>query len=154
MHVHITQQLHENDKIPYNLLLLADESIEAINKYINQSDLYVLKRDDRIIALYALQKISSDTVEIKNIAVDESFQGQGIGQRLLGDAIHRAKGLGFKRIIIGTGNASIKQLYLYQKVGFEIFDIKHRFFLDNYPEPIFEYGIQLKHMVMLEMVVA
>lgn len=37
MHVHITQQLHENNKIPYKLLLLADESIEAINKYINRA---------------------------------------------------------------------------------------------------------------------
>jgi len=61
-----------------------------------------------------------------------------------------AKEKGFKKIIIGTGDAGIKQLYLYQKVGFEIYDIKHRFFIDNYPEPIYENGIQLKHMIMLK----
>lgn len=142
--------LKKDKEIPYNLLLLADETVEAINKYINKSDVYVLYRDNAAIAVYVLQTISDDTIEIKNIAVDTAFQGQGIGQKLLNDAMARAKESGFKNIIIGTGDAGIKQLYLYQKVGFEIYEIKHRFFLDNYPDPIFENGIQLKHMVMLK----
>ena len=74
--------LEKDKKIPYDLLLLADETIDAINKYIHQSDLYVLDRDNIILAVFALQTISNDTVEIKNIAVDTAFQGQGIGQRL------------------------------------------------------------------------
>jgi aminoglycoside 6'-N-acetyltransferase I len=142
--------LKKDKEIPYNLLLLADETVEAINKYINKSDVYVLYRDNAAIAVYVLQTISDDTIEIKNIAVDTAFQGQGIGQKLLNDAMARAKERGFKNILIGTGDAGIKQLYLYQKVGFEIYEIKHRFFLDNYPDPIFENGIQLKHMVMLK----
>jgi ribosomal protein S18 acetylase RimI-like enzyme len=142
--------LEKDAKIPYDLLLLADETIEAINKYIHQSDIYVLDRNNAIIAVFVLQPLCCDTVEIKNIAVDTAFQGQGIGQELLKDAINLAKEKGFKQIIIGTGDAGIKQLYLYQKVGFEIYDIKHRFFIDNYPEPIFEKGIQLKHMIMLK----
>jgi aminoglycoside 6'-N-acetyltransferase I len=142
--------LEKDKKVPYDLLLLADETIEAINKYIHQSDIYILDRDDVTIAVLVLQTICSETVEIKNIAVDTAFQGQGIGQVLLKDAINLAKRKGFKKIIIGTGDAGIKQLYLYQKVGFEIYDIKHRFFIDNYAEPIFENGIQLKHMIMLK----
>jgi N-acetylglutamate synthase-like GNAT family acetyltransferase len=110
----------------------------------------VLDRDNAIIAVFALQVMGSDTAEIKNIAVDAAFQGQGIGQGLLKDAINLTKDKGFKTIIIGTGDAGIKQLYLHQKVGFEMYEIKHRFFIDNYPEPIFENGIQLKHMIMLK----
>jgi ribosomal protein S18 acetylase RimI-like enzyme len=142
--------LEKDKKIPYDLLLLADETIEAINTYIHQSDIYVLNRDNKIIGVFVLQKICSETVEIKNIAVDTAFQEQGIGQELLNNAITLAKEKGFKQIIIGTGDAGIKQLYLYQKVGFEIYDIKHRFFIDNYPDPIYENGIQLKHMIMLK----
>ncbi len=142
--------LDKDKEIPYDLLLLADETIEAINKYIHNSDIYILDQKDKIIAVCALQTINDDTVEIKNIAVDEVFQGQGIGQGLLKEIINLITEKGFKQIIIGTGDAGIKQLYLYQKVGFEIFEIKHRFFIDNYPEPIFENGIQLKHMVMLK----
>jgi len=142
--------LDKDKKIPYDLLLLADETIEAIDKYVHQSDIYVLERDNIVIAVFVLQAICSDTIEIKNIAVDTAFQGQGIGQGLLKDAINLAKEKGFKKIIIGTGDAGIKQLYLYQKVGFEIYDIKHRFFIDHFPEPIYENGIQLKHMIMLK----
>jgi len=151
MNLPTTELLQKDKEIPYDLLLLADESIGAIQKYIHQSDIYVYRHDGKIIGTYVMQAVDDHTIEIKNIAVDQSFQGHGIGRKLLGDAIDRAKEKGFKRIIIGTGNASIKQLYLYQKVGFEIYDIKRGFFLDNYPEPIFENGIQLKHMVMLEM---
>jgi ribosomal protein S18 acetylase RimI-like enzyme len=142
--------LDKDQQIPYDLLLLADETIDAINKYIHQSDIYVFDRDNIMIAAFVLQTISDDTVEIKNIAVDIAFQGLGIGQGLLKNAINLAKEKGFKKLIIGTGDAGIKQLYLYQKVGFEIYEIKHRYFIDNYPEPIFENGIQLKHMIMLK----
>ena len=144
------RQLQKNEEIPYNLLLLADETIEAINRYINDSEIYIFENDNETIAVYALQKISDDTIEIKNIAVDTKHQGQGIGKLLLRDAISRAKAKGFKTIVIGTGDIAIKQLYLYQKEGFEIFDIKKSFYLDNYPNPIYENGIQLKDMVMLK----
>lgn len=142
--------IDKSKELPYDLLLLADETVESINKYIFQSDVYVLERNQQNIAVYALQTINDDTVEIKNIAVDTAFQGHGIGQELLKDAMNRAKESGFKRIVIGTGDAGIQQLYIYQKAGFEMFEIRHRFFLDNFPEPIFENGIQLKHMVMLK----
>jgi N-acetylglutamate synthase-like GNAT family acetyltransferase len=144
------RQLRKDEKIPYDLLLLADESLEAIDKYIFGSDIYVLEHENKIIAVYVLQSINKNEVEIKNIAVDIDCQGQGIGKLLLRDVACKAKGKGFKTIIIGTGDAAIKQLYLYQKEGFEVFDIKKSFFIDNYPEPIYENGIQLKHMIMLK----
>jgi len=144
------RQLRKDEKIPYDLLLLADETIEAIDKYIKDSEIYIFEQENRIIAIYVLLKISKDIIEIKNIAVDDKHQGQGIGEYLLKDAANKAKEKGFKKIIIGTGDASTRQLYLYQKEGFEIFDTKKRFFIDNYPEPIYENGIQLEHMIMLK----
>ena len=144
------RQLHKDEKVPYDLLLLADETIEAINKYIKESEIYVFEQEKKIIAVYALQILNKDSIEIKNIAVDKEHQGQGIGKLLLRDAADKAKDKGFKTIIIGTGDAAIKQLYLYQTEGFEIFDIKKNFYIDIYPEPIYENGIQLKHMIMLK----
>lgn len=41
----ITRKPCKNDKIPYDLLLLADETIEAINKYISESNKYVIEID-------------------------------------------------------------------------------------------------------------
>ena len=88
------RQLGKGEKIPYDLLLLADETIEAINRYIFDCEIYVLERENRIIADYALQVLNADEVEIKNIAVAATFQGQGIGKLLLDDAIDRVKSSG------------------------------------------------------------
>lgn len=144
------RQLCKNEKIPYDLLLLADETVEAINKYILDSEIYVLEQDNKTIAVYALQVLSKSEVEIKNIAVKTEFQGQGIGKLLLKDATDRAKARDFKTIIIGTGDVAPKQLHLYEKEGFVRFAVKENFFVDNFSEPIFENGKQLKDMIMLK----
>ena len=81
----------------------------------------------------------------------EAAQGKGIGSGLLRHAVTVARASGFERLVIGAGNSSIRQLALYQKAGFELFRIERDFFVRNYPEPIFEYGIRCKHLVVLEM---
>jgi aminoglycoside 6'-N-acetyltransferase I len=145
-----TRQLGEQEAIPYDLLLLADESKAMIDRYAKDGEIYVLKENSRLIALYVLQVLDEKRAEIKNIAVDNGYQGKGIGTFLLREATSRAKARGFTTLLIGTANGSIKQLYLYQKEGFEITSIKMNFFVDHYPEPIFENGILCKHMLMLE----
>lgn len=135
--------------IPYELLLLADETREAINRYINDATIYVYIDGELLIGVYVLTQNNATDLEIKNIAVAENHQGKGIGTILLRDAAKRAKQLKFSNLLIGTANTAFKQLYLYQKEGFEIHAIKKNFFIDNYPEPIYESGIQLNHMIML-----
>lgn len=142
------RQLQKDEKVPINLLLLADESIQALNKYVFDSEIYVLEQDGKVIAEYALLPLSESEVEIKNIAVDAEFQGKGIGKMLLKDAADRAKSRGFKMLIVGTGDAT-KPLRFYQGSGFEVFGVKKGFFIENYADPIFEDGQRLVDMVML-----
>ncbi len=130
--------------------MLADETVKAIKRYIFDCEIYVFEQEHKIIAVYALQPLNKNEVEIRNIAVATDYQGQGIGKSLLKDATARAKGRGFNRIIIGTGDAATKQLHFYQKEGYTIFDVKKSFFVDNYPEPIYENGIQLRDRIMLK----
>ena len=146
-----TKLLQKDEPIPYELLLLSDETVEAINKYITDSEIYSLEIEDISVGIYALYELNKDEIEIKNIAVSEDFQRKGIGMFLLQDAIERAKKKGYKTIIIGTAETSVYQLKLYQRAGFQQFDIKKDFFLENYVEPIFEDGILLKDMIMLKM---
>ncbi len=146
----ITRKLTKQEPIPYNLLLLADETIEIIDRYAKEGQIYVLEANDQRIAVYVLQVIDPERIEIKNIAVAGNYQGQGIGKFLLSEATRRAREQGYTTILIGTANGAIKQLYLYQKEGFEITSIKKNFFVDNYPAPVFENGILCKHMIMLE----
>lgn len=138
-----------HEAIPYDLLLSADPSEQALMAYLPHSSIYLAYLHDELIAQYVLYPINTHEVEIKNIAVDDAYQGKGIGKLLLEDATQRAIDAGYKLIYIGTSNASIGQLYLYQQQGFELSGIKMNFFIDNYTEPIFENGIQCKHMIML-----
>ena len=143
------RQLHPSETIPYTLLQDADPSLEVISHYIQASEIYLAFLRHEVIGVFVLYPVDAQTLEIKNIAVEESLQGNGIGTLLLDRATHIASTKKFKTLVIGTSNASIGQLYLYQKNGFEMTGIKTDFFLDHYPEAIFENGIQCKHMIML-----
>ena len=145
----VTRELKDKESIPYDLLLIADPSIHNIDKYISDSVVYTADVKGQTVGCYVLYNVDKETTEIKIIVVDGKFQGKGIGTILLNDAIKRAKLRGIKKIIIGTGNSSIGQLYLYQKVGFRIIDIKPDFFKINYNEPIMENGIECRDMIIL-----
>ena len=142
-------KLDRNDKMPYDLLLLADPSKELIDEYLKQSDLFAARQNNETIGVIVLFPLTTETVEIKNVAVKPEFQGKGIGSYLIENAVKVASFNRQKSICIGTANSSVGQLYLYQKLGFEITDIKRHFFLDNYAEAIYENGIQAKHMLVL-----
>lgn len=139
-----------DEEIPYSLLLLADETIEAIDSYIHNSEIYILEQENSTIGIYVAMLIEPDVIEIKNIAVKEEFHNQGFGLFMLNDAKKRAKEKNCKSIIICTPDIAHKQLYLYQKAGFTIYDIKKNYYPMHYPKPIFEDGVQLKDMVILK----
>src|SRR5262249_16055269 len=140
---------HAGEPIPYHLLLNADPSPQLIVKYLETAELHIAFLNGEVIASLVLDSSGKDILEIKNIAVDERYQGRGIGQKLPAYAEAIAKGKNVSNMLIGTGNSSIGQLYLYQKSGFEITEIKKNFFHENYYEPIFEHGIPCRHMIVL-----
>lgn len=145
----VIREIHANESLPYELLLDADPDWNAISKYLESSEIHIALLKGDMIASIVLYALNADTIEIKNIAVTHRFQGRGIGQLLLEHAVRIAMAKNARNLIIGTSNSSIGQLYLYQKAGFEMTEIKPNFFLDNYPEPIFENGIRCRHMIIL-----
>lgn len=147
--IHI-EKLNDPNQPPYELLELADPSFDQINQYLKLGSCYIAKQQKEVIGVIVLVPIDTISIEIKNIAIKESVQGKGFGKLLLRFVEKISRASNHKKILIGTGNSSIGQLALYQKEGFEIVRIKRNFFLENYNEPIFENGIQCKHMIMLE----
>ena len=146
------RRLLAGEKIPYPLLLLAEETTEAIDRYIQGADIYGIENEGRFIAVYVLLPVDSSVAEIKYIAVDTDYQGRGIGLLLLSDAVRRAKEEGYSEIIIGTGDQAARQISLYEHAGFKRYAIRKDFFLLNYPDPIRENGVQMRDMVMLKKV--
>jgi ribosomal protein S18 acetylase RimI-like enzyme len=142
-------QISAGEEPPYDLLLLADPSKQMIDAYLGTSTIFVATAAARVIGCIVLCQINEAEVAIKNVAVLPVLQGKGVGKYLIENAIRQAGALQYRKISIGTANSSIGQLYLYQKLGFEITGIKHDFFITHYPNEIYENGIRAKHMIVL-----
>lgn len=141
--------LDKNERAPYDLLLLADPSEEAVRDYIARGICYVASYKEQIVGEYILIKTRPLTMELVNIAVDEKYQGKGIGKKLILHAINKAKQNNIKVLEVGTGNSSIDQLALYQKCGFRITGIDRDFFKIHYKKRIIENGIECTDMIRL-----
>ncbi|WP_426480626.1 GNAT family N-acetyltransferase [Chryseobacterium sp. R2ACT005] len=141
--------LNSDSEIPYHLLLLADETKEAINQYIFNSDIYLLNNGTENIAVMALYKKSNSELEIKNVAVTEGCRSKGIGGTLMDKAKEIAKENHYKTLTVGTSDTGFQQIRFYEKNGFIKNEVLKDFFIKNYPDPIYENGLQMKDMILL-----
>ncbi len=138
-------QITENKKLYIDLLLLADEQEDMIDKYIDSGDMFILD-DNGVKAECIVVKLNENEYELKNIAVNPEFQGQGYGKQLIDFLFEHYHG---KVMYVGTGE-SLLTIPFYKKSGFiESHRIKN-FFIDNYDHSIFECGKQLVDMVYLK----
>ncbi|WP_298832770.1 GNAT family N-acetyltransferase [uncultured Planococcus sp.] len=145
--------LSADESLPMDLLLEADPSEILVRAYCDSGWCMIGKQDGVLIGVYVLLALSETVVEIKNLAVSESFRDRGYGRQLLEHALAQAAQRGFRFVEIGTGNSSLGQLALYQKCGFRMHAIDPDFFRRNYPEPIFENGIECRDMIRLRYMV-
>jgi ribosomal protein S18 acetylase RimI-like enzyme len=147
------RKLSQKQDLPFELLLLADETIDAIEKYIYDSEVYVAEenRNSQPVAVFALYKISDKDIEIKNIAVSERRQNASIGSFLISEIKRIAIAAKYENIIVGTPSGATRQINFYEKHGFKKYDVRKDFFVQNYPAPIIENGIILTDMLMLKM---
>lgn len=137
---------------PWPLLLLADPCREQVARYLPQSRVLALAEEGVVRGVLTLTARSWGVVEITNLAVAEEWQGRGLGRRLLEAAIDTARSVGALRLDICTGNSSLAQLGMYQRMGFRIASVEHDYFSLNYPEPIIENGIRCRDRLRLDMV--
>ncbi|OKP88590.1 acetyltransferase [Paenibacillus helianthi] len=143
--------LNSNEEIPFDLLLLADPSKEIVKEYLGRGQCLVALINEEIIGVLVLIRTRPETIEIVNIAVQEDYQGIGIGKKLIVYSIDKAREEKAKTIEIGTGNSSVHQLMLYQRCGFRITGIDRDFFVRHYKEEIYENGIQCRDMIRLSL---
>lgn len=138
-------QITENKKLYIDLSLLADEQEDMIDKYIDSGDMFILD-DNGVKAECIVVNLNENEYELKNIAVNPEFQGQGYGKQLIDFLFEHYHG---KVMYVGTGE-SLLTIPFYKKCGFiESHRIKN-FFIDNYDHSIFECGKQLVDMVYLK----
>ncbi|MDH1009229.1 GNAT family N-acetyltransferase [Pseudomonas nicosulfuronedens] len=134
---------------PWSLLLKADPSREQIESYLPDSRLLALNEADSVRGVLTLTPREPGVAEITSLAVEDEWQERGLGRRLLLAAIEQAREAGLQRLTIATGNSSLAQLGLYQRLGFRIVGIETDHFVRHYPEPIYENGIQCRDQIRL-----
>ena len=128
------------------LLLLADEQPQMVERYLNKGRMFVLD-DDGIKAECLVTDEDEGVLEIKNIAVLPQFQRKSYGKSLIDFLIRKFSGT-YSAIQVGTGDSPLTVPF-YEKCGFKRDHIIKNYFIDNYDHPIIEAGVQLKDMVYL-----
>ena len=137
-----------DNKLNYmDLLLIGDEDINMIMKYIEKSNLYVLKLEE-VIGLIALCEYDEDTIEIKNLAIKKEYQNLGYGKILI-DFIEKTFRNKYNFIILGTGDSPLT-IPFYTKLGFKRYEIIENYFLENYNHEIIENDVLLKDLIILK----
>lgn len=137
-----------DNKLNYmDLLLIGDEDINMIMKYIEKSNLYVLKLEE-VIGLIALCEYDEDTIEIKNLAIKKEYQNLGYGKMLI-DFIEKTFRNKYNFIILGTGDSPLT-IPFYTKLGFKRYEIIENYFLENYNHEIIENDVLLKDLIILK----
>ena len=144
-------EIRPTDTPSRELLLLADESEASVNDYLPRSRCYAAFEGGQIIGQYLLLHTRPFTAEVVNIAVTPDRQRQGIGTALLRHAVRTAREAGFRILEIGTGDSGTGQIALYERCGFVRCGVDVDYFRKHYPAPIFENGVECRHMVRLRM---
>ena len=130
-----------------DLLLLADEQVEMVEKYLDRGRLFVLEESGEIIAECLVTDEGSGVLEIKNIAVEPRFLGKSYGKALI-DFLVRMFSKDYSVLQVGTGDSPMT-IPFYEKCGFVLHHVVKDFFIENYDHPIIEAGVQLRDMVYL-----
>ena len=68
----------------------------------------------------ALRRYDKENVELKRIFVHVEHQGKGIGSKLVTLLIEWAVELGYKRVILETGELLAESCAVYKKLGFKV----------------------------------
>ena len=140
-------EVKENKKQYLDLLLLADEQEDMVDRYLDNGKMYVLD-DNGVKCECVITDEGNDILEIKNIATVPEYQGKGYARALIEFIVNNYREQ-YAILQVGTGDSPLT-IPFYEKCGFVRSHIIPNFFTDNYDHPIYEDGVQLVDMVYLQ----
>lgn len=80
-------------------------------------DFYVYEQDGVVAGTVCLHICWEDLAEVRSLAVDQGWEGQGIGRKLVGTCLDEARQLGLKKVFALT----YKQVF-FEKLGFRVIE--------------------------------
>jgi len=136
--------VNDNKKDFLDLLLLADEQEDMIDRYLDRGTLFALYDSD-LKSTCVVTDEGNDTFEIQSLATYPQFQGKGYGRYLINYVCDYYKGKD-ATMTVGTGD-SPKHISFYENSGFVFSHSVEGYFLEHYDVPIIEDVVQIKDKV-------
>ena len=141
------REVIDHKKAYIDLLLLADEQEDMIDRYLERGTMYVLE-DEGVKAECVVTDEGGGILELKNIAVAPDCQRKGYGKALVNFLVRTYREQ-YTVLQVGTGD-SPSTIPFYESCGFRRHHLIKNFFTDHYDHPIYECGVQLVDMVYLK----
>ena len=135
------------------LFELAEDSAAELDSYIDAGRVLVATSGGEIIGHLQLTGTGDPRqAEIKNMAVREARQGQGVGRRLIQAAVDLVAAEAVTTILVATAAADIGNLRFYQRQGFRMRSVERDAFTPatGYPPGLLIDGIELRDRVWLD----
>lgn len=85
----------------------------------------VVMENHAIIATVGLHRESENTCELRKMYCVSGSRGKGYGKKILEFSLHKAKELGFSRIVLETASPLKEAIGLYKKYGFSEYAPDH-----------------------------
>ena len=136
--------ISENKRDFMDLLLLADEQEDMIEKYLDRGTLFALYDGD-LKSTCVVTDEGDGHFELQSLATYPQYQRKGYATHLVKHmfACYAGKGT---TMHVGTGDVP-SMVSFYEHCGFTFSHRLKDYILMHYREPIFEDGIQLKDKV-------
>lgn len=160
------EPVHRDRERYRDLLLLADEQWDMVELYLHRGEMFAAYAEDEtrtkagsafvpdralgcmIVTDEGVDEWGLRIAEVKSLAVAPAYQRRGVGRALLDHAARSCAGT-FGVLQVGTGDSPLTVPF-YEACGFSRAHVVPNFFTNNYDHPIFEAGVQLRDMVVLE----
>jgi len=106
---------------------ITDKDISDIQRnYIDSKGYFAVIEDkDSVVGSYGIFKLSDDVCELRKMYLKREYQGRGLGKLMMEDALIKAKGLGFKKMVLETNSVLKEAIRLYRKYEFKRFAPEH-----------------------------
>ena len=134
------------------LFELAEDSAAELDSYIDAGRVMVAVSGGEVIGHLQLTGTGDPRqAEIKNMAVLEARQGQGVGRRLIQAVVTIAAAEAVTTLLVATAAADIGNLRFYQRQGFRMRSIERDAFTpgSGYQPGLMIDGIELRDRVWL-----
>jgi len=136
------------------LFKLADDSEQQIANYLHQGEIIFAAQRGRLLGYAQVIDGKGESVlELKSIAVDESFQRQGIGAKLIRAVVRYCHSRCARRLVVSTSIATSDAIAFYLGNGFRICGHQRDAFSveAGYPETEGATGLPLNDAVIFEL---